>query len=133
MTEEFSPGVRIVLDRIRDFPQEFSPENREDFFNTRKTWKTVADHIMREKDTFSEEERRAVRTALRNTRRAEFDATVLELLAQPQKKTVIVKKTGGLVTADMVKEQIAETLAKQFKHEHDYYQKAMPKMEGGPV
>lgn len=132
MSEEFSPGVKIILDRIREFPDDFVG-SKDAWHGERLSWSNMAAHILREKDTFTDEERRAVRNALRDARRADFDASVAELLAQPPKKKVVIKKTGGIVAPANMAEQMAEILAKQFKHEHDYYQKAIPKMEGGKV
>ena len=76
MNEEFSPGIQMLLGRIENFPHEFSTGG------LRQTkWYELAAVVMREKDTFSDAERKAVRDALRNNRRREFDGKVLELLA----------------------------------------------------
>ena len=87
--EGFSPGIQMLLGRIENFPHEFSTGG------LRQTkWYELAAVVMREKDTFSDAERKAVRDALRNNRHREFDGKVLELLAaqnEPRKQIQITR------------------------------------------
>lgn len=130
MSEEFSPGVKIILDRIREFPDDFSSGKDAWYSEDKASWPNMAAHIMREKDTFTDEERKAVRNALRDARRAEFDASVAELLAQPSKKKVVITRAGGIVGPIYMVNQAKKLLEMQFDQE---YAKAIPKMEGGKV
>ena len=82
MSEEFSPGVKIILERIREFPEHFVDARSGLLFDTKPSWTTLIGEIMGDSDTFTKEEKKAVREALRTVRRAQFDARVLEMLAK---------------------------------------------------
>ena len=98
MNEGFSTGVKIVLDRIRDFPDDFI--GHRGLIVGRTSWQDMAQQIMREKDTFTNEERKAVRDALRSARRNEFDSMVLDKLAEkpepqpekPERKKIMINR-----------------------------------------
>ena len=81
MSEEFSPGIKIILDRIREFPEHFMNVRSGALYDTRPSWANFLGEIMGDNDTFTKEEKKAVRDALRTARRAQFDARVLDLLA----------------------------------------------------
>lgn len=82
MSEEFSPGVKIILDRIREFPEDFVNAQSGMLYSDRLSWENLVGEIMRDNNTFTKEEQKAVRDALRNARRARFDGAVMELLAK---------------------------------------------------
>jgi len=130
MTEEFSPGVKIILDRIREFPDDFSSGKDAWYSEDKASWPNMAAHIMREKDTFTDEERKAVRNALGDARRADIDASVAELLAEPPKKKVVITRANSLLTSANMVNQAKKLLEMQFDQE---YAKAIPKMEGDKV
>lgn len=98
MSEEFSTGVKIVLDRIKEFPDDFIGHRT--LTIGRASWPDMAQQIMREQDTFTNEERKAVRDALRNARRKEFDSMVLDKLAEkpepqpekPERKKIMINR-----------------------------------------
>ena len=120
MTTEMSAGVRIILERIENYPQDFAP----DMLQTSSSWASLASIVVREKDTFSEEERKAVRDALRNGRRREFDARIMDKLnEQPRVKTV----GGGAMTKAQMTQAIEKSLAEQFNLVY------RPRKEGGRV
>ena len=121
MTTEMSAGVRIILERIENYPQDFAPS----MLQTSSSWASLASMVVREKDTFSEEERKAVRDALRDGRRREFDAKILDKLNEPPKRA----PRGGM-TRDQMTQAINRTLDEQFRHA---WANTKPKMEGGPV
>lgn len=81
MSEEFSPGIKIILDRIREFPEHFMNARSGALYDTRPSWANLIGEIMGDNDTFTKEEKNAVRDALRTAHRAQFDARVLEMLA----------------------------------------------------
>ena len=105
MTTEMSAGVRIILERIENYPQDFAPN----MLQTSSSWASLASMIVREKDTFSEEERKAVRDALRNGRRREFDARIMDKLNEPPEKGV-----ANGITRDQINQAIEKSLAEQF-------------------
>ena len=105
MTTEMSAGVRIILERIENFPGDFTPNT----LNNSTSWASLANMVVREKDTFSEEERKAVRDALRNSRRREFDARIMDKLNEQPERAL----KGGMTKAQM-NQVINETLSKQF-------------------
>lgn len=98
MSEEFSTGVKIVLDRIRDFPDDFISHRT--LMIGRTSWADLAQQIMREQDTFTDKERKTVRDALRNARRKDFDGMVLDKLAEkpepqpekPERKKIMINR-----------------------------------------
>ena len=81
MNEEFSPGVKIILERIREFPEHFVNARSGALYDTRPSWANLIGEIMGDNDTFTKEEKKAVRDALRTAHRAQFDARVLGMLA----------------------------------------------------
>lgn len=81
MNEEFSPGVKIILERIRDFPDDFVDVRSGMLYTSKSSWRNLVGEIMNNDETFTKEEKDAVRVALRTVRRAQFDARVLDLLA----------------------------------------------------
>lgn len=148
MSEEFSPGVKIILDRIREFPEHFVNARSGVLYDTRPSWTNLIGEITGDSDTFTKEEKKAVRDALRTARRAQFDARVLEMLAgkpEPEEFNELYGQAiqNSLLTGTGVAQhpkklvinraqmEIAKKLAEsQFDRE---YAKAKPKMEGGPV
>ena len=148
MSEEFSPGVKIILERIRDFPDDFVDVRSGALYSSKSSWRNLVGEIMSDDETFTKEEKNAVRTALRTTRRAQFDARVLDLLAgKPETEdfnelygqaiqNAVLTGTGVLqspkkLIINRAQMEIAKKLAEsQFDQE---YAKAKPKMEGGPV
>lgn len=105
MTTEMSAGVRIILERIENYPQDFAPN----MLQTSSSWASLASMVVREKETFSEEERRAVRDALRNGRRREFDARIMDKLNEQPEKGV-----ANGITKDQITQAIHKSLAEQF-------------------
>lgn len=98
MSEEFSPGVKIILDRIREFPENFIDARSGNLFGTRPSWANLVGEIMSDDETFTKEEQSAVRTALRTVRRAQFDARVLEMLAgKPEPEDFINEAFGPVI------------------------------------
>lgn len=109
MSEEFSTGVKIILDRIRDFPDDFI-----NAFSPNSRWGKLADHIIREKDTFTDEERRAVRAALRDARRADFDGKVIGTLAEPtqqDRKKILISKSLMTAAEKIMKDEFDKAYA----------------------
>ena len=85
MKEEMSHGVKIILERLRDFPADFvkaGPYNTIGQYHE-TSWADLATYITGQKETFTEEERKAVHDAMRVARRLQFDAVVMDLLARP--------------------------------------------------
>jgi len=85
MKEEMSHGVKIILERLRDFPADFvkaGPYNTVGQYHE-TSWADLATYITAQKETFTEEERKAVHDAMRVARRLQFDAAVMDLLARP--------------------------------------------------
>lgn len=105
MTTEMSAGVRIILERIENFPHDFTPRT----LDNSTSWASLANMVVREKETFSEEERKAVRDALRNGRRREFDARIMDKLNEQPKKGV-----ANGITRDQINQAIEKSLAEQF-------------------
>ena len=130
MTEEFSTGVKIILERIREFPDDFINAESGALFDNSLSWENLVGEMMRKDDTFTKEEQKAVRDALRDARRARFDGAVMELLAQPPKKKIRITRSGGIVGPANMIDQAKKLLEMQFDQE---YAKAIPKMEGGKV
>ena len=122
MTTEMSAGVRIILERIENFPGDFTPNT----LNNSTSWASLANMVVREKDTFSEEERKAVRDALRNGRRREFDAKIMDKLNEKPR----VKMSSGPLTVNKLQSQVMNDLVKQFEIA---YGSAPIKKEGGSV
>lgn len=83
--EQFSPGIKIILERIREFPEDFVNARSGNLYTERLSWENLVGEVMREGDTFTKEEQKALRDALRGARRAQFDAKVLDLLAKKPK------------------------------------------------
>lgn len=81
MNEEFSPGIKIILERIRDFPDDFIDVRSGALYTSKSSWRNLVGEIMNDDETFTKEEQKAVRDALRSVRRLQFDARVLDLLA----------------------------------------------------
>jgi hypothetical protein len=97
MSEEFSPGVKIVLERIRDFPDDFIGHRTLSIGHS--SWANMAQQIMREQDTFTDKERKAVRDTLRDARRKEFDGEVMDLLAgKPEPEPQLVENKKMLIS-----------------------------------
>lgn len=101
MSEEFSPGVKIILERMRDFPEEFILRNEKRYHihpeGGRPTWYELARHVTTEHETFTPAERDAVNRAWVGVKRAEFDATVMDLLAgkpepEPENKKLLINR-----------------------------------------
>ena len=148
MSEEFSPGVKIILERIRDFPDDFIDVRSGALYTSKSSWRNLVGEIMSDDETFTKEEKNAVRTALRTTRRAQFDARVLDLLAGKPEPEDFNEAFGQAIQNSLLtgtgmaqhpkkliinraQMEIAKKLAEsQFDQE---YAKAEPKMEGGPV
>ena len=118
MTTEMSAGVRIILERIENYPQDFAPN----MLQTSSSWASLASMVVREKDTFSEEERKAVRDALRNGRRREFDARIMDKLNEQPERAL----KGGMTSAQIT-QAIQKTLSEQFNLAY------RPREEGGRV
>lgn len=82
-----SHGVKIILERLRDFPADFATSGP--YLSVGRyhsnTWVDMAAHIIDRKEVFTDEERKAVRDALRIAQRLQFDAAVMDLLAKPAK------------------------------------------------
>lgn len=80
-----SHGVKIILERLRDFPADFVKAGPYDTVGQyhQVSWSDLATYITAQKETFTEEERKAVLDALRVARRLQFDAAVMDLLARP--------------------------------------------------
>lgn len=142
MSEEFSPGIKIILERIREFPEDFAYVHSGMLYSDRLSWENLVGEIMREGDTFTKEEQKAVRDALRGARRARFDGAVMDMLAKkPDEdfneaygaaiKGTITTGTGILqppkkMIINRAQMEIAEKLAKaQFDREY-----AKTKIEG---
>lgn len=87
MSEEFSPGLKIMLERIREFPEDFLDTHSGMLYSGKLSWESLVNEVMRENDTFTKEEQKAVRDALRGARRARFDGAVMELLAKKPEPT----------------------------------------------
>jgi hypothetical protein len=120
VNEEFSTGVKIILDRIKEFPDDFI-----NAFSPNSRWGKLADHIIREKDTFTDEERRAVRTALRDARRADFDGKVIGTLAEPaqqDRKKILISKSLMTAAEKIMNDEFTKA-----------YGLATPKAEGEQV
>lgn len=118
--DEMSTGVKIILDRIKEFPDDFI-----NAFNTHNRWVKLADQVLRDKDTFTDEERRAVRTALRDARRAEFDGAVIGTLAEPpqqDRKKLVINKSLMHVARKIMDAEFDKA-----------YHEATPKAEGGLI
>ena len=148
MSEEFSPGVKIILERIRDFPDDFVDVRSGALYSSKSSWRNLVGELMGDDEAFTEEERKAVRDALKIARRAQFDARVLDLSAgKPESEdfnelygqaiqNAVLTGTGVLqspkkLVINRAQMEIAKKLAEsQFDQE---YAKAKPKMEGGPV
>jgi hypothetical protein len=88
MSEEFSPGLKIMLERIREFPEDFLSMHNGMLFSDKLSWESLVNEVMRENDTFTKEEQKAVRDALRGARRARFDGAVVELLAKKPEELI---------------------------------------------
>lgn len=86
--EEFSPGIKIMIERIREFPEDFEDALPGNLYADRLSWENLVGEVMRDNDTFTKEEQKAVRDALRGARRARFDGAVMELLAKKPEDTV---------------------------------------------
>ena len=130
MSEEFSAGVKIILERIREFPDDFINAESGALFSDHLSWENLVGEIMRNNNTFTKEEQKAVRDALRDMRRARFDGAVMELLAQPAKKKIAITRASSLLVPSSMANQAKKLLEAQFDQE---YAKAKPKMEGGGV
>lgn len=86
MSEEFSPGLKILLERIREFPEDFLEVRSGMLYNDAPSWGDLVNEVMREGDTFTREEQKAVRDALRYARRTRFDGAVMDLLVKKPKE-----------------------------------------------
>ena len=85
MKEEMNHGVKIILERLRDFPADFvkaGPYNTVGQYHE-TSWADLATYITAQKETFTEEERKAVHDAMRVARGLQVDAVVMDLLARP--------------------------------------------------
>ncbi len=83
---EMNEGVRILIDRMKTHPDEFSP-----YSGSVYDWRGLAQHVV-ESEAFSDEERQAVTTALQEVTRKTFTAHVLGMLAGPPPKKYYEEK-----------------------------------------
>ena len=137
MSEEFSPGLKILLERIREFPEDFLEVRSGMLYNDVLSWGDLVNEVMREGDTFTREEQKAVRDALRYARRTRFDGAVMDLLAKKPKEPVQYQEAMRLDSSGnlgigiqtpkkMIISRSQLEMAKRIIN-------ATPKVEGGPV
>lgn len=111
MTEKCSPGIRIILERIREFPEEFVDALATRTYGSEPSWVNFVGEIMRDDEAFSPDERIAVRQALARARRTVFEGAVLEMLANPPKKQALyptsMTATAKNLTLNAAQMQIA--------------------------
>jgi hypothetical protein len=84
---EMNEGIRILIDRMKTHPDDFSPYGVSSY-----DWRGLAQHVIESAETFTDEERQAVTTALQGVTRKTFTAHVLSMLAGPPPKTYYEEK-----------------------------------------
>lgn len=109
MTEKYSPGIRVILERIREFPEEFADALANRTYGSEPSWVNLVGEIMRDDEAFSPDERSAVRQALARARRTVFEGAVLEMLANPPKTRTLypTSMTAKNLTLTAAQMQIA--------------------------
>lgn len=139
MSEEFSPGIKIIIDRIREFPDDFTDTRSAALYTAKSSWHNLVGEIMSD-DAFTNQEKKAVKDALRIARRAQFDARVLDLLAGGPETVEDFNKLygqaiqGAIATGTGVVQPPNKLLISRAQMEiARKLGNATPKMEGGPI
>lgn len=82
---EMNTGIKILIDRMQTNPEDFAIHALK--LSGSHSWRGLAEAVVEDKVTFTDEEKRAVSVALREVTRKNFTAKILELLAGPEETT----------------------------------------------
>ena len=88
MSEGLNDGVQIILNRMKDHPEEF--------FGDSDKWKWIFKETLRE--VLTEPEKAAIHTAMKEVRRTEITVLAAATVLRTNEEQAPVKKSGSAVS-----------------------------------